>query len=377
MEKEIKVRKKRFTAFWTAVLLLCAMALPMAAYATDYIYNDSGTPNDIAQQGDTISIPGEFTVIYDDAAPITVAAGQSHTVQSCEEERTGMTFSGWKVTSVYLSSGSVGSVTLQSQWAPRQYTIHYELNGGTNNGANPDTYTYGTGVTALAAASKEGHTFAGWCSDIALENPITAIEADRTGEVTLYAKFTVNTYSITVDFADGSTPSVITQEYGTPVTEPSVPEREHQVFTGWDKTFPTQMPGENITITAQWAPKQYSIRYELNGGTNGANPESYAYGTGVTGFADAEKENHTFAGWYADSTLQTPVTAIEPDQSGEMTLYAKFDPLYTLIGAGTHTLTAGVMYKLDSGVTQVSSDSSVYTSGSIFYVSADGSYTFS
>ena len=73
-----------------------------------------------------------------------------------------------------------------------------------------------------------------------------------TDNITLYAKWTANTYTITFDTAGGSEITPITQDYGTNITAPADPTREGYTFTGWDRDIPTTMPAENITITAKW-----------------------------------------------------------------------------------------------------------------------------
>ena len=40
------------------------------------------------------------------------------------------------------------------------------------------------------------------------------------------------------------------------------------------------MPAENLTITAQWTVNQYTIAYDLAGGTAEGNPDTYTIETG-------------------------------------------------------------------------------------------------
>ena len=62
----------------------------------------------------------------------------------------------------------------------------------------------------------------------------------------------LNQYTITFDTAGGSPIAPITQDYGTAIVAPAVPERDGYFFAGWDKEIPATMPAEDITITAKW-----------------------------------------------------------------------------------------------------------------------------
>ena len=66
-----------------------------------------------------------------------------------------------------------------------EYNIKYELNGGTNNENNPSSYNTGDTIT-LSFPTKEDYMFMGWYTDSA--NEIKEI-ADKTGDLTLYAKW--------------------------------------------------------------------------------------------------------------------------------------------------------------------------------------------
>lgn len=70
-------------------------------------------------------------------------------------------------------------------------------------------------------------------------------------DITLYPVWKANQYTITVKPTNGNKDITIKQDYGTTVTVPTL-TRDGYVFDGWDKTFPTTMPAENMTITANW-----------------------------------------------------------------------------------------------------------------------------
>ncbi len=67
--------------------------------------------------------------------------------------------------------------------------ISYVLNGGMNAPENPSTYIEGIGVGSFASATKIDAIFDGWYLDAAFTQKVTSIEANQTGDITLYAKF--------------------------------------------------------------------------------------------------------------------------------------------------------------------------------------------
>lgn len=71
------------------------------------------------------------------------------------------------------------------------------------------------------------------------------------GNKEYWAKWEINQYTITVKPENGKADITITQDYGTPITAPTLTRDGYQ-FNGWDKAFPTTMPAEDLTITAQW-----------------------------------------------------------------------------------------------------------------------------
>ena len=101
-----------------------------------------------------------------------------------------------------------------------------------------------------APAATPGYTFGGWNK---ADGTAWDYASDKvTDNITLYAKWAANTYSITFDTAGGSEIAPITQDYGTAITVPADPTREGYTFIGWDMEIPTTMPAENITLKARW-----------------------------------------------------------------------------------------------------------------------------
>ena len=145
-----------------------------------------------------------------------------------------------------------------------------------------------------APAATPGCTFGGWNK---ADGTAWDYASDKvTDNITLYAKWAANTYTITFDTAGGSEIAPITQDYGTVITAPEAPTREGYTFIGWDQEIPTTMPAENMTVTAQWEINQYTITFDTNGGSEIA-PITQDYGTAITAPADPTREGYTFIGW--------------------------------------------------------------------------------
>lgn len=143
---------------------------------------------------------------------------------------------------------------LTVQWTAPTYAVTLNTNGGTINSGNVTGYTYGVGATLPAAddMTYTGHTFKGWYDNENLTgSPVTAIGGAETGNKEYWAKWEINQYTVTVKPENGKADIIITQDYGTPITAPTL-TREGYTFKGWDKEIPETMPAENITITARW-----------------------------------------------------------------------------------------------------------------------------
>ena len=144
--------------------------------------------------------------------------------------------------------------TLTVQWTAPTYTVTLNTNGGTINNGNVTEYTYGVGATLPTAddMTYTGHTFKGWYDNESLiGSPVTAIGDTETGNKEYWAKWEINQYTVTVKPENGKADITITQDYGTPITAPTL-TREGYQFNGWDKAFPATMPAEDMTVTAQW-----------------------------------------------------------------------------------------------------------------------------
>ena len=216
---------------------------------------------------------------------------------------TGYSWSGW----VLPASATDGimpdsDISVTSTTAINEYTITFKY-GEVNGNAVYDTITanYGTAVTAPAAPTAEGHTFANWDTEI----PATIPAED----ITITALWTVNDYTITFKPENGENDIVYTLAYGSALTAPTV-TREGYTFDSWDPTVPATVPASNATYTAQWDINSYTVTYQTRDLATGqwarfGQIETYQYGETIV---DREKKTQT--GWDYSDWSEDPDTAV-------------------------------------------------------------------
>ena len=172
------------------------------------------------------------------------------------------------------------------------------------------TYGVGATLPTAGDMTYTGHTFKGWYDNENLTgSPVTAIGNTETGNKEYWAKWEINQYTVTVKSENGKADITITQDYGTAITAPADPTREGYQFNGWDKAFPTTMPAENLTITAKWKVNSYTITFDTTGGSEIA-PITQDYGTAIVAPADPTREGYTFIGWDMEIPTTMPAENI-------------------------------------------------------------------
>ncbi len=162
------------------------------------------------------------------------------------------------------------NVTLYAQWTINQYSVTYDGNTNTGGTAPVDglsPYDYGSTVTVLGntgALVKTGYTFTGWNTAAnGLAPPTAAADTFTLGaaNVTLYAQWTINQYSVTYNGntntggtapVDGLSP----YDYGSTVTvlgNTGALVKTGYTFTGWN-TQPTDLAPPTARLTrSRWA----------------------------------------------------------------------------------------------------------------------------
>ena len=228
----------------------------------------------------------------------------------------------------------------------KYYTVTFDSNGGTE--VKSQKIESGKKATEPETnPTKEGYGFAGWYNGETVFDFDTAIKAD----ITLKAKWTLNTYTISFNTNGGNPASIDFQviEYGNTATKPADPtktatEAETYTFAGWFTStdngttlsdtafdFNTAITSD-IKLFAKWTEKAvtHTVSFNTNGGTpTSITSQNIDHGKLATRPANptktaTEAETYTFAGWYISTEngettfdFNTPITK-------DITLYAKW-----------------------------------------------------
>ncbi len=269
--------------------------------------------------------PITYTIDFDTNGGLPTLSSIDYTIESDsftlqEITKAGYTFDGWyngetKVTEI--TTGTYGNMTLVAKWTADLYTISYDLADGVNSPENPTSYTIESGLITLKDPTRVGYTFAGWFNG---EQLVTTIDSNTLENISLTAKWTVNSYKLTFD-VDGNLTEK-TFKYGESITAIENPTKVGHTFVGWSEELPETMPANDITVEAKWAINSYDITYDLAGGVNNSeNPTTYTIESGLITLKNPTREGYTFLGWYNGEQL---VTIIDSNTLENITLTAKW-----------------------------------------------------
>lgn len=211
-----------------------------------------------------------YTVKFNTGFSATVAdqkVFEGHKVERPQLTRTGYNLDGWFCNGEewrFNSDVVLNDMTLSAEWTAKQYTVSFINEKGTNPADM--TVTYDSNYTLPSVDSVDGYTFGGWYSG---NTKYSGGKWTTDSNITLTAKWTANTYTVTLDPGVGSVSKTSqTVTYGQNYTLP-VPTNSYGVFVGWlcDGEAVTDSEGkslspwsyvENKTFTVDWEIKIYN-----------------------------------------------------------------------------------------------------------------------
>ncbi len=197
-------------------------------------------------------------------APLTAVYGAE--IEMPVPYRFGYSFTGWFYDAactqpasytVMPDLGETGTeVTVYAGWTEKVYDI--TLDPGENGVVADTSYTvkFGTAYGDLPTPTKDGHTFIGWFTQPEGGEQVTSGVLVETDVVhTLYAHYSVNTYTLYFNTDGGTEIEAITAPYGTPINVED-PVKENYLFAGWTLNGEAYdlktMPSGNVTLKAVW-----------------------------------------------------------------------------------------------------------------------------
>ena len=191
----------------------------------------------------------------------------------------------------------------------RNFNVTFNSNGGSEV-ATQVVNNREKVAKPLPNPTKAKNTFDGWFTDNGIFETPVAFPYTVTSDITFYAKWNINTFTVTFNSNGGSGVTTQTIIEGEKVTKPSPnPIKEKNTFGGWYKdnnafnnewNFTTDIVTSDITLNAKWNVNTYTVTFNSNGGS-GVTTQTIIEGEKATEPAEPTKADHSFEGWYTDN----------------------------------------------------------------------------
>lgn len=194
-----------------------------------------------------------------------------------------------------------------------------------------DTVDYGELVSKpIDDPIKNGYTFGGWFTDKGCTTQWDFLNNTVTSDIRLYAKWTINNYTITYNNLQGSATSNPTS-YNVDtetITLTSPTNRDHYTFDGWYDGLGNKVSEiakgstGNIVLVARWKTVEYDITYLDTRGCANPNPTKIdTESEHILEDLDAI-EGYTFDGWEDENGVK--ITKIAIGTTGPITIKARW-----------------------------------------------------
>lgn len=227
---------------------------------------------------------------------------------------------------------------LYAKWLPNNHTVIFNMNNG--SGVDNKTVNYGELIPQPDDPRKTGYGFCGWYTDNNTYNRKWQFTFDTMpdNDLTLYAKWDIDTYTITYYLLGGtvapfSNPIIYT--IGTPIVVLINPKKTGYIFKGW--TSPdNSTPNINTKIgigtygdkifTANWAACISTVTLNASGGNVSTPSIKVTYDNSYGGLPTPKRSGYCFCGWYtgANGTGSLVKNTDTVKITNDITLYAKW-----------------------------------------------------
>ncbi len=262
-----------------------------------------------------------------------------------------------------IETAKGGDLSLVAQWKKAEYTITYNLDGGEFDylDSNPVSFTNFDSEFTLVSPHKDGYSFLGWIEEgndgyRPVKDYVIRTKTLR-GDISLKAVWAEDSYKITYylnggSYSRGVGPNKTSYKRSDAPFVLQNPVRDGYTFLGWvrsdysDTDIPNlvcvvnTLKGGNLSYEALWESSEYTIEYNLYGGSyryGNTNPETYTSDMTFS-LAKPYKEGYTFIGWIAKGDSSESVienVTIEKGTKGDLAFYAVYKENLVALGEVT------------------------------------------
>ena len=296
--------------------------------------------------------------------------------------RSGYTFNGWYLDTVKVEGNSkvkiLADATIVAKWTPNNYKVTYVYNNGMSN--TTQNVTFDGIYENMPEPTRTGYTFAGWYTSSSSGNLIkNGTKVSTSSDHTLYARWTANTYTVTLVYGNGTSNTTKSVTYNSTYGTLPTPTKTGYIFNGWSTSggaiinaSSTVSITGNHTLTAQWSKGTYLVSFNGNGATPSFATKNVTYDNTYGTLPTISRTGYTFNGWYLNGVKVTNTSVVKT--SANHTLVARWTAntyIITLVyGNGTSNTTKSVTYNSTYGTLPTPTRSGYTFNG--WYTSSSG-----
>ena len=280
-------------------------------------YNGNGaTGGSTENSGHTYDVEKDLTANKYERK-YTVTYNHNYTGSANTSKTATYTFNGWATSAsgakVYNNSQSVKNLS-------------------STNGATVTLYANWSSTSVSYTPSRTGYTFGGWYKEAACTNKVLDTYTP-TSDITLYAKWTANTYTVTYNYnnatggkGDNSKSVTYNSKYGT------LPSPTRSYLISFNSKGGSNCNAQTATWNFDgWYNGNTNITADTTVTTASNHTLNASWSGGKISLPEPTRTGYTFAGWYSDEQYKNKVD--------NNTAYTAITTLYANWTANTYTIT--------------------------------------
>ena len=232
------------------------------------------------------------------------------------------------------SSQKKGStITIIVSTGKKPINVTFDANGGSGGPGSvvlhlDETYSVGS------APSRTGYTFDGWFTGKSGGSPVsTSTTVTQSSDHTLYAHWSANIYTVSLDANGGSASSSSkTVAFDDTYGDLPTPSRTGYSFDGWFngngtqiKSSTTMNTASDHSLSARWTANTYDVSFDANGGVVPSSSKTVTYDSEFGTLPTPTYEGYVFGGWFTDPAGGSGIDASSKVTiTSDITLYARW-----------------------------------------------------